>query len=166
MSSGLRDAPGRSFARTPDAGAIALGRSHSRNASICLVHAMNRPLEFCSMCLTDMTRNVCCRRSPQVLGERRSDRYADCGRAIGLAFAPGTTTVAVGKWCERGSMPTQTARGAVRCLRFASTMDDFVDPLGPDGGGRSLRSGRTEQQPTDCGQEEIISLFLQALLHR
>ena len=88
------------------------------------------------------------------------DRYAECGRAIGLADDGDDDEAAVGKlidglfaYNDRLEVPSMQAFGI-----DGNAFSDALEQMAED----ALRSGAPNNNPRIADKDEIIALFLQA----
>ena len=140
--------------------AATLGGLAFSNASICLVHAMSRPLGSLFHIPHGMSNAMLLPTVTEFSTGAAPDRYADCGRAIGLADLGDDDAVAVRKlidglhaYNDRLEVPSMLAFGIDRDA-FADALDQMAED--------ALRSGAPSHNPRIADKEEIIALFLQA----
>ena len=140
--------------------AATLGGLAFSNASICLVHAMSRPLGSLFHVPHGMSNAMLLPTVTEFSASAAPDRYADCGRAIGLACPGDGDAVAVGKLID-GLHAYQNRLEVPSMLAFGIDHDAFVDAL-DQMAEDALRSGAPNNNPRIADKKEIISLFLQA----
>ena len=140
--------------------AATLGGLAFSNASICLVHAMSRPLGSLFHVPHGMSNAMLLPTVTEFSASAAPDRYADCGRAIGLASPGDDDATAVVKLIDglyayknRLEVPSMLAFGIDQGA-FADALDQMAED--------ALRSGAPNNNPRIADKEEIISLFLQA----
>ena len=140
--------------------AATLGGLAFSNASICLVHAMSRPLGSLFHVPHGMSNAMLLPVVTEFSTGAAADRYADCGRAIGLADDGDDDGVAVGKlidglyaYNDRLEVPSMQAFGIDR-----RAFSDALEQMAED----ALRSGAPNNNPRIANKDEIIALFLQA----
>ena len=140
--------------------AATLGGLAFSNASICLVHAMSRPLGSLFHVPHGMSNAMLLPTVTEFSSTAATDRYADCGRAIGLCDTGDDDALAVRKLIDglhacnsRLEVPSMRAFGIDR-----DAFSDALDQMAED----ALRSGAPNNNPRIANKEEIIALFLQA----
>ena len=140
--------------------AATLGGLAFSNASICLVHAMSRPLGSLFHVPHGMSNAMLLPTVTEFSAGALPDRYADCGRAIGLAGPGDDDALAVRKLIDglhayntRMEVPSMPAFGISR-----DAFTDALDQMAED----ALRSGAPNNNPRIADKEEIIALFRRA----
>ena len=140
--------------------AATLGGLAFSNASICLVHAMSRPLGSLFHVPHGLSNAMLLPTVTEFSTGAAMDRYADCGRAIGLCDVGDDDALAVGKLID--GLYAYNARLEVPSMRaFGIDWNDFsgaLDQMAED----ALRSGAPDNNPRIADKDEIIALFLQA----
>ena len=140
--------------------AATLGGLAFSNASICLVHAMSRPLGSLFHVPHGMSNAMLLPTVTEFSASAAMDRYADCGRAIGLCDADDDDALAVRKLLD--GLHAYNSRLEVPSMRaFGIDRDAFSGALGQMAED-ALRSGAPNNNPRIADKEEIIDLFLQA----
>lgn len=140
--------------------AATLGGLAFSNSSICLVHAMSRPLGSLFHVPHGMSNAMLLPTVTEFSTGAAPDRYADCGRAIGLADLGDDDAVAVRKLID--GLYAYNARLEVpSMLDFGIDREAFVDAL-DQMAEDALRSGAPNHNPRIADKEEIIALFLKA----
>ena len=140
--------------------AATLGGLAFSNASICLVHAMSRPLGSLFHVPHGMSNAMLLPVVTRFSTGAAMDRYAECGRAIGLADDGDDDEAAVGKlidglfaYNDRLEVPSMQAFGI-----DGNAFSDALEQMAED----ALRSGAPNNNPRIADKDEIIALFLQA----
>ncbi|MGI9404824.1 MAG: iron-containing alcohol dehydrogenase [Hyphomicrobiaceae bacterium] len=140
--------------------AATLGGLAFSNASICLVHAMSRPLGSLFHVPHGMSNAMLLPTVTKFSLEPALDRYADCGRATGLAdFADDDKTAArklvdgLYAYNARLDVPSMASFG-IDPAEFDSELDQMADD--------ALRSGAPSNNPRIPDKEEIKDLFREA----
>ena len=140
--------------------AATLGGLAFSNASICLVHAMSRPLGSFFHVPHGMSNAMLLPTVTAYSIDAAPDRYADCGRAIGMAEADDDDETATRKlveglygYAESMSVPSMSAFGIDK-----TAFDRALEQMADD----ALRSGAPNNNPKVPDKQEIVSLFLQA----
>ena len=140
--------------------AATLGGLAFSNASICLVHAMSRPLGSRFHVPHGMSNAMLLPTVTEFSATAAMDRYADCGRAIGLCDAGAGDALAVGKLID--GLHAYNARLEVPSMRaFGIDWNTFSGALAQMAED-ALRSGAPDNNPRIADKDEIIALFLQA----
>ena len=140
--------------------AATLGGLAFSNASICLVHAMSRPLGSLFHVPHGMSNAMLLPIVTDFSTGAAMDRYADCGRAIGLARVGDDDDLAVRRlidglyaYNDRLEVPSMRSFGIDR-----DAFSDALEQMAED----ALRSGAPNNNPRIADKDEIIALFLQA----
>lgn len=140
--------------------AATLGGLAFSNASICLVHAMSRPLGSLFKVPHGMSNAMLLPAVTEFSVKAAPARYADCSRAIGLADGGDSDAAANEKlieglhaYNERLAVPTMSEFGIDR-RDFETALEQMADD--------ALRSGAPNHNPRVPGKQEIVDLFLQA----
>lgn len=140
--------------------AATLGGLAFSNASICLVHAMSRPLGSRFHVPHGMSNAMLLPTVTEFSTSAAMDRYADCGRAIGLCNAGDDDAVAVRKLID--GLYAYNSRLEVPSMRdfgiHRDAFSDALDQMAED----AIRSGAPNNNPRIADKDEIIALFLQA----
>ena len=140
--------------------AATLGGLAFSNASICLVHAMSRPLGSLFHVPHGMSNAMLLPTVTEFSTRAALDRYADCGRAIGLASQGDDDALAVRKLID-GLYAFRDRLEVPSMLEFGINQDAFTDAL-DQMAEDALRSGAPNNNPRIANKEEIIDLFLHA----
>ena len=140
--------------------AATLGGLAFSNSSICLVHAMSRPLGSIFHVPHGMSNAMLLPTVTEFSVGSSPDRYADCSRAIGLANTGDSDEVANEKLIQglysynaEMAVPTMSEFGIDR-----QEFEDALDQMADD----ALRSGAPNNNPRIPDKQEIRDLFLQA----
>ena len=140
--------------------AATLGGLAFSNSSICLVHAMSRPLGSLFKVPHGMSNAMLLPTVTAFSLESAPDRYADCGRAIGLADAGDSDETANKKlidglyaYNEGMAVPSMSEFGIDKTA-FEEALDQMADD--------ALRSGAPNHNPRIPDKQEIKDLFVQA----
>ncbi|MBT3789620.1 MAG: iron-containing alcohol dehydrogenase [Alphaproteobacteria bacterium] len=130
------------------------------NASICLVHAMSRPLGALFHVPHGLSNAMLLPMVTEFSLETATSRYAECGRAIGFASADDNDQLAAQK-LVRGlyaynqdlEVPSMSAFGIDQ-----HEFEDSLDQMAED----ALRSGAPGLNPKVPTKDQIIELYRQA----
>lgn len=140
--------------------AATLGGLAFSNSSICLVHAMSRPLGSLFHVPHGMSNAMLLPTVTKFSVDSAFERYADCGRAIGLADSDDSDETANNKlidglyaYNEQMAVPSMSAFGIDQDA-FNGALDQMADD--------AVRSGAPNNNPRIADQQEIKDLFLQA----
>ena len=140
--------------------AATLGGLAFSNASICLVHAMSRPLGSLFHVPHGMSNAMLLPTVTEFSTGAAMDRYADCARAIGLSSAGDDDDAAVRKLID-GLYAYNTRLEVPSMCDYGIDRDAFshaLEQMAED----ALRSGAPNNNPRIADKDEIIALFLQA----
>ena len=140
--------------------AATMGGLAFSNSSICLVHAMSRPLGSLFHVPHGMGNAMLLPTVTEFTLTSAPSRYADCGRAIGLASNEDEDQVATTKLIEglyaynkKMEVPSMEHFG-IESTVFESSLDQMAED--------ALRSGAPNLNPRVPTKDEIIELYKKA----
>lgn len=140
--------------------AATLGGLAFSNASICLVHGMSRPLGSLFHVPHGLSNAMLLPVITDYSEPSATDRYADCGRAIGLADGTDDDQTAVRKFVdglftfnEKLEVPSMAAFGIDRNA-YEGSLEKMADD--------ALRSGAPNLNPRVPTKDEIVELYHRA----
>ena len=140
--------------------AATMGGLAFSNASICLVHAMSRPLGSLFHVPHGMGNAMLLPTVTEFTLTSAPSRYAECGRVIGLASSDDEDQVATAKLIEglyaynkKMEVPSMEDFG-IEATEFESSLDQMAED--------ALRSGAPNLNPRIPTKDEIIELYKKA----
>lgn len=140
--------------------AATLGGLAFSNASICLVHAMSRPLGALFHVPHGLSNAMLLPTITKFSSDAAISRYADCGRAIGFATEADSDQVAVDRlvaglfaFNRDLEVPSMAAFG-IDHADFEGALEQMADD--------ALRSGAPNHNPKIPTKDEIIKLYREA----
>ena len=140
--------------------AATLGGLAFTNASICLVHAMSRPLGALFHIPHGLSNAMLLPQVTEFSVQSAPDRYADCAKAMGIASTLDPNSVACKKlvqalyvYQENFEVPSLSAYGLEREI-FEKSMGAMIDD--------AIRSGAPKNNPKEPSQEEMREIYEKA----
>lgn len=137
-----------------------LGGLAFTNASICLVHAMSRPLGALFHIPHGLSNAMLLPQVTEFSIDCAPSRYADCAKAMGVASSADTDIVACKKlvqalylFQENFEVPSIGAYGVDRGI-FETSLDLMIDD--------AIRSGAPKNNPKEPSEEEMREIYEKA----